>query len=285
MSLFFSNFARKAILKNIAILVFLFAANLSALYATNTYSFGVLPQRSPVLTAKAWNPILEYISSKTGKKLVMQVTRSGEESRAVIIKGGYDFVYSNHIFDPLAKNAHYSVIARPKTEDIAGQIVVAKDSKIQSVSELNNLSVGFPSRAAFVGYLVPIDYLKSNHINVKEVFGGNQEGIIAQLKSAQIQAAAVNSISMRSYAQREKFEFRVLWESPKYHALPISANPKVAKADIKQIQKAFVDMSNDTEGKKILAESSKIINEIEDGFVISNDADYSNYTNFFNKQK
>ncbi len=86
-----------------------------------TYSFGVLPQRSAVLTAQYWNPILDYVRRRTSIALVLKVARSGDESGDLVARGEYDFVYSNHIFQPRMAAAGYKVILRPLTKRYAGR--------------------------------------------------------------------------------------------------------------------------------------------------------------------
>ena len=45
-----------------------------------TFTFGVLSQRSAVLTAQYWNPILDYVKRKTGVDLQLKLARTAPES-------------------------------------------------------------------------------------------------------------------------------------------------------------------------------------------------------------
>src|SRR5512135_1845924 len=171
------------------------------------YSFGVLSQRSAVLTAEYWNPILDYVSRKAGVVLRLKVTRTAPESNTAIAQGEYDFVYSNTVFLPSTSAPGYQVILRPKAEAISGQIVTLEDSPVKTLADLDGREVGFPSKAAFVGYALPMDYLLRQGIAVTAVFGGNQEGIMGQLKAGKVIAAGVNNQVMRSYALREGLRY------------------------------------------------------------------------------
>ena len=106
--------------------------------APKSYSFGVLSQRSAVLTAQYWNPILDHVQRKTGITLVLKVARTAPESNEASERGEYDFVYSNTIFQPKMAIANYQVILRPRDEAITGQIVTLADSPIQSLKDLTN---------------------------------------------------------------------------------------------------------------------------------------------------
>lgn len=250
--------------------------------AGQTYSFGVLSQRSPVLTAEYWNPILAYVGTKAGAELQLKITRTAPESNAAIAKGDYDFVYSNTIFLPSTSVPGYQVILQPRVEAIRGQIVTLDASPIRRLADLDGHVVGFPSRAAFVGYAVPMDHLIREGIKVEPVFGGNQEGIMGQLKAGKVIAAGVNSQVMRTYANREGIAYRVLWESQPYNNLPISAHPRVPKAVAEAVQKAFAGMNDDPVGAKVLAASAAILQQKPPyGFLPASQRDYQNYLDFY----
>lgn len=250
--------------------------------AQTPYTFGVLSQRSAVLTAQYWNPILEYVSHKSGVPLQLRITRTAPESNAAIAKGDYDFVYSNTIFLPATSAPGYQVILRPKADAISAQIVTLDESPVKKLADLQGQIVGFPSRAAFVGYAVPMDKLLRMNIQVNPAFGGNQEGIMGQLKAGKVIAAGVNSQVMRAFAARENLRYRVLWESENFHNLPISAHPRVPKAAQEALRKAVAEMDKDPEGIKVLEASAQVIQQKPPyGFLPATQQDYHNYIDFY----
>lgn len=247
-----------------------------------TYSFGVLSQRSAVLTAQYWNPLLDYVARKTGIELRLKVAHSAPESNEATERGAYDFVYSNTIFQPKMAQADYRVILRPRTEAITGQIVTLADSPIRTLADLADREVGFPSLAAFVGYAVPMDGLLRQHIRVTPVFGGNQEGIMGQLKAGRVIAAGVNNQVMKAFALREQVNYRVLWESAPFHNLPIAAHPRVPAAIVDQVRQTIDRMENDAEGLQVLEATAKVIGQKPPyGFRASQPDDYRSYTEFY----
>jgi len=245
-------------------------------------SFGVLNQRSAVLTAQHWNPILHYISKKTGVTLELKMGKTAPETSAMIGRGEFDFVYSNTIFTPLNAPAGYRVFARPIEPAIQGQIVVPEDSPIQTLKDLDGKEVGFPSVAAFVGYAVPMNALLHAGAKVKPVFAGNQEGIMGQMKAGRVMAAGVNSTVMRDYGRRENYRYRVLWTSEDYFNLPISAHPRVPEKEAAAVRGAFLGMASDPEGLKVLEASAAVIKQQPPyGFVAADDKDYQNYPRYY----
>ncbi len=250
--------------------------------AAQSYSFGVLSQRSAVLTAQYWNPILQHVQRKTGIALELRIARTATESGEATEKGEYDFVYSNHIFHPRMAKSDYRVILKPRDEAIRGQIVTLADSPIESLHDLKDKEVGFPSTGAFVGYAVPMDQLLQQKINVTAVFGGNQEGIMGQLKAGRVAAAGVNDQIMKAFAEREHIQYRVLWQSEPFLNIPIAVHPRVPKKIVDVIRKAIASMGDDPDGAKVLEEAAKVIGQKPPyGFSPSSSADYRNYRDFY----
>jgi phosphonate transport system substrate-binding protein len=250
--------------------------------SAETYSFGVLSQRSAVLTAQYWNPILDYVQRKTGIELVLKLARSAPESSEATERGEYDFVYSNHIFQPKMARANYQVILRPLDEAITGQIVTLADSPIKHLKDLEGRDVGFPSPNAFVGYAVPMDQLLRQGVNVNSIFGGNQEGIMGQLKAGRVIAAGVNNQVMKTFAQREQIQYRVLWESARFYNLPIAVHPRVSKASAAAVRAAIDGMEVDPDGLRVLEATAQTIGQKPPyGFRASSPEDYKSYTDFY----
>lgn len=263
-------------------LVLLLSLPASSPAGAEPFSFGVLSQRSALLTAQYWNPILEHVQKKTGIVLMLKVARTAPESNEATARGDYDFVYSNTIFLPKMAQANYQVILRPLEEAISGQIVTLADSPIRTLKDLEGKEVGFPSQAAFVGYAVPMDQLLRQGINVTPVFGGNQEGIMAQLKLGRVPAAGVNSQVMKAFASRENLRYRVLWESAAYQNIPIAAHPRVPKVVVAAVRGAIDGMENDDEGRRILAATAQIVGQKPPyGFRASGPEDYRSYVEFY----
>ncbi len=246
------------------------------------YSFGVLSQRSAVLTAQYWNPILDYVEKKAGVRLNLKVARTAPESNEATERGEYDFVYSNTIFQSKMAQANYQVILRPLDEAITGQIVTLEDSSLRSIKDLDGKEVGFPSLAAFVGYAVPMDGLLRQGVTVTPVFGGNQEGIMGQLKAGRVIAAGVNNQAMKAFASRENVRYRVLWESPSFLNLPVAAHPRVPPAVVAAVRAALDGMDSEPASLKVLEASAQIIGQKPPfGLRAATQADYQSYIDFY----
>ena len=260
----------------------LLIAGVRQVSANEIRSFGVQNQRSAVLTARYWNPILQYVSKKSGVVLELRMAKTALESAAMIGRGEFDFAYSNHIFSPNHARVGYRVLAHSIEPAIQGQIVVPQDSPIQSLKELQGKEVGFPSSAAFVGYAVPMNALLRAGVKVRPVFAGNQEGIMGQLKAGRVRAAGVNSSVMRDYGRRENYKYRVLWISEEYRNLPISVHPRVPAGEVAAVREALLGMAADPDGLKVLQASAAVISHPPPyGFVAADARQYRNYLEYY----
>ena len=254
----------------------------AAIAQEKPYAFNVLNQRSIALTAQYWNPILTYVTSKTGIPLELKLAKTAKEGNAAAEKGAYDFLYTNHFFTPERDKLGYRVIARPAGPGIKSQIVVPADSAVKTLSDLEGKDVAFVSPDGFTGYWLAYDALLAAKVKVNVVFTGNQEASSAQLKVNKVAAAGVNSTIMARYGRREAFEYRALWTSELFQDLCIMANPKVPADKTAAIANALVGMLKDPMGRKILEDGAELLKSAgELGFVIAENKDYDNYRAFY----
>jgi phosphonate transport system substrate-binding protein len=207
--------------------------------------FGVLNQQSPSLTAERWNPVLHYVSTVSGVPLKLAMGRTVQETNTMMGRGEFDFVFTNHNFQPEFDDIPFTVIARWAGDPIRAVIAVPMDSPVQRLADLSDRRVSFPSADAFVGYAVPMLALRKAGVSVETVYGGNQEGSLAQLKAGWVAAAAVNSRYLRRYMDREGVRFREVYLSDPYPDLAVIAHPRVPATTVDRVRKALLGMASD----------------------------------------
>lgn len=214
--------------------------------------FGVLNQQSPALTAERWNPILHHVTTVSGVPLRMKMGGTVQETNAMMGRGDFDFVFTNHNFQTEFDRIGFKVIARWAGEPIHTVIAVPADSPIRHLRELDGKRVSFPSTDAFVGYAVPLVALKRAGVRVEQVFGGNQEGTLAQVKAKRVEAGAVNSRFLGQYAERENARFREIYVSEGFPDLAVIAHPRVPAATVEAVRRALLGMSRDPGAAPVL---------------------------------
>ena len=246
------------------------------------YRFSPVNQYDINLTAAYWNPIISYVSEKSGVKLSLKIGRTSADTTSYVLAKEVEFVFTNHLFSPEREKLGWRVFGRRNTPPIQGQIVVPAESPIQHIRELKDMSVAFPGPEAFIAYKVPYAHLLHEGLNVNVVFGGNMNGAIAQLFAGKVQAVGGNSQLLESYATREKKSFRVLWTSEPYYDLALMASGKVSDATLKAVANAFMQMKNDPRGREILHESAAKVGLDKDAYFIPSDgSEYASYRRFY----
>lgn len=231
-------------------------------------AFGVLNQQSPALTAERWNPILHYASVASGVPLHLKMGRTVQETDAMMARGDFDFVFTNHNFQAEFDGMGFKVVARWAGEPIRAVIAVPDDSPVQTLHDLKGKRVSFPSTDAFVAYAVPLVALKRAGVRVEEVFGGNQDGTLAQLKARRVEAGAVNSRFLTQYAEREHVRFREIYVSEGFPDLAVIAHPRVPAATVERVRAALLRMASDPAAAPVLSLAKS------KGFEPATDRDY-----------
>lgn len=247
-----------------------------------TYKFSPVNLYGINLTAEYWNPIIAYVSEKSGVKLDLKIGRTSADTTSFVLAQEVDFVFSNHLFSPEREKMGWTVFARRLTPPVHGQIVVPADSPITDVAQLDAKEISFPGPEALVSYKYPYAFLLSKKIAAKPVFGGNTDGALAQLFSGKVSAAGVNSQLVEGYARREGKKYRVLWSSEPLHDLALMRSSRVPDKDARAVAKAFIDMGRDPKGREVLEQASKAVGlTVEAQFVASDGSEYGAYRDFY----
>lgn len=266
-----------------AITLLLAAAGLALpALAQTEYHFSPVNQANIATAASYWNPIVAYVSEKSGVKLSLKLGRTSADTTAYVLAQEVEFAFTNHLFSPEREQMGWKVFGRRNTPPLHGQIVVAADSPVKSLAQLDGKEIGFPGPEAFVAYKTTYAQLLQQKVNVRAVFGGNMDGAFAQLFSGKVAAVGANSQLVEGYTKREGKQFRVLWSSEPYHDLALMVSPKVPARDAQAVAKAFIGMAQDPQGREILASGAKLVGLPADAvFVASDGQEYASYRRFY----
>jgi phosphonate transport system substrate-binding protein len=245
------------------------------------YHFSPVNQYNLQLSARFWNPIVRYVSHKSGVRLNLKLGRTAADTTSFILTREVDFAFTNHLFSPERMTMGWTVFGRRDAAPVRGQIVVPADSPVRSLAELAGSTVVFPGKEALIGYKLPYAQLLREKVPVTTVFAGNSDAAFTQLFSGRAQAAGANSQLVQNYAGREHKAFRVLWSSAPLNDLALMASTRVPAARVRAVAQAFLGMGRDPEGRRILAAAAALVHEPEPvSFVPATDADYVAYRHF-----
>jgi phosphonate transport system substrate-binding protein len=246
------------------------------------YRFSPVNQHGLALTAAYWNPIIAYVSEKSGVKLQLKIGRTSADTTAYVLAQEVEFIFSNHLFSPEREALGWKVFGRRLTPAVHGQLLVPEDSPITDAAQLAGKEVAFAGPEALVAYKFPAAYLMQRKIEFKTVFGGNMDGALAQMFSGKVAAVGANSQLAEGYARRENRKYRVLWSGPAVHDLALMSAAKVPDKAQKAVARAFVGMHVDPKGREILQQASQQVGLTSEAYFIASDgAEYASYRDFY----
>jgi phosphonate transport system substrate-binding protein len=246
------------------------------------YRFSPVNQYGINLTAAYWNPIISYVSEKSGVRLQLKIGRTSADTTAYVLAQEVEFVFSNHLFSPEREQLGWKVFARRMTPPVYSQIIVAADSPFTDLTQLAGKNVVYAGPEALVAYKMPAAQLVARKIDAKTVYGGNMDGALAQLFSGTASAAGANSQLAEGYARREGKKYRVLWSSQPLHDLALMSASKVPEKVRSAVAKAFIGMQSDAKGRQILEQASNQVGlSAEASFVSSDGSEYATYRDFY----
>ena len=266
----------------IAHLPALLLAGTAAAATPPVYNFSPVNQYNLQVSASFWNPIVRYVSQKSGVTLNLKLGRTSADTTSFVLAREVDFAFTNHLFSPERSKMGWTVFGRRNAAPVRAQIVVAADSKVSSLKELGDSIVAFPGPEALIAYKVAYSQLLRENVPVTVAFAGNMDAAFTQLFSGRAKAAGANSQLVQNYSGRENKKFRVLWSSAPFNDLALMASPRVPKDQVRAVAAAFLGMQSDPEGRRILAAASELVHAPEPlSFIAATDADYAAYRRFY----
>jgi len=266
----------------LAVVACLFTAGAVRAGTMPTYAFSPVNQYNLKVSASFWNPIIRYVSQKSGVRLNLKLGRTSADTTSYVLAREVDFAFTNHLFSPDRARLGWTVFGRRNGPPLRAQIVVPADSSMTSLAQLAGESVAFPGPEAILAYKVAQAQLQRRHIPVDVIFAGNMDAAFTQLFAGKATAVGATSQLAQNYQRREHKSFRVLWSSAPFNDLALMASPRVPADHVRAVAQAFFGMDTDPEGRRILAAAAELVHEQAPiSFVAAGDADYAAYRAFY----
>lgn len=117
------------------------------------YTFGVVPQQSPVKLFKKWKPFVDYLSKETGHEIILKTEKSIAQFEKVLYDGGYDFAYMNP-YHYVVANRTMLYEAKIRADKMIRGILVSQGNSLTSLLEKKDAKFLFPSPNAFAATLL-----------------------------------------------------------------------------------------------------------------------------------
>lgn len=221
--------------------------------AKEVYSFGIVPQQSVSKLARIWGPIFKYLENETGYKIRFSTAKTIPVFEKALAEGKYDFAYMNpYHYVVYHKHSGYKAFAKAKDKKIRGILVVHKDSKIKSISELNNKVLAFPSPLAFAASLLPRTELSKQNIYITPRYVSSHDSVYQNIAAKNFVAGGGVIRTFKAVAPEVSSQLRILYKTPGYTPHAFAYHPRVSSAVKNSLARVMRNMDKTPEGKKLL---------------------------------
>lgn len=226
--------------------------NINTGSSKNAFLVGIIPQQSAKKITLLWQPLLGYLSQKTGYSFQLHGTPDIPSFEKHLLAGKFDIVYTNpRLYIESQRHVGYEPIVKESNKKLVGIILVRKDSSINTVYDLQNKSFVSPAHA-FAASIVPELNLISMGIKVKNFYVSTHDQGYALVVQKKIDAAGgvFRTFAITSPAIRK--QLKILWQSPGLTPHAFAIHPRISRVIAQKITNALVNMHQDKKGKKIL---------------------------------
>lgn len=232
----------------------IFATFLTALpaHAAETIRVGVVPQFDLRRIDSVWGPLLDDLQRRTGLSFHLDVPPNIPSFEKSLMAGEYDLAYMNPYHYVMArKRQGYVPLIRDHGGDLTGIIVVAKESPITQVSQLDGKVVAFPAPNAMGAALMPrAEFARKFHITVSEKYVKSHSSTYLAVILGEADAAGGIPATLAQLPEPSRDKLRIVHETESFPPHPLAAHPRLTESRRAQIATAFLALSNTPEGRE-----------------------------------
>lgn len=238
----------------IKILVIAFMLGLFSIQAHAELILARAPQLSSTVLANIWTPYVEYLSEQTGETIKLRLYPNRESFEKDIALGEVDMIFGNPAYAVVGKLKHgYEPLIRSDKKRLKGIIVVRKESPIQSVKDLKDKSIVFPSRTAFAASLYIRDQLDNvEKISYEEAYVSTHDNVYRGVLVGKYVAGGGIKRTLEREPKELKDKLRIIYETPGVKPHPLVVHPKVSVKLRSAILRATLALNESESGRKML---------------------------------
>ncbi len=187
-------------------------------YAPKTIKVAILPLYSPLTIYKRYEPLMRYLSEKTGYEFKLVIPKNFEEFIQIVSEGKVDFSYQNpYVFSILSKKYPVKALAITIGEDcnqdegicgderFRGIIITRKDSNINKIESLKGKRIMIVSPTSAGGFLSQKLYLEKKGFNLTKDFklidAKRQEKVIIGVYKGEADAGFIREAALSVWAE------------------------------------------------------------------------------------
>ncbi len=235
----------------ISLAAFAFGAPAMASDANHGQSltFGIVPQQSATRLAQVWLPLLDHLAKATDVKIRFATAKDIPTFEACLANGAYDVAYMNpYHFTMFNQLVGYRAFARQANKKLRGLVVVRKDSKYETLEDLDGTTVAFPSPAAFGASVIPRAEMKRREMAVEPAYVKSHDSVYRSVVAGLFPAGGG---VLRTYGNVPAVlsdQLRVLYKTNSYTPHAFAAHPRVETKMIERLVENMIAMNAEDTG-------------------------------------
>lgn len=226
---------------------------------------GVAAILSPQGTAQSYQPLIDYLSRKTGKPAILVQRKTYQELNDLLARNVVDlgFICTGAYVEGV-RNGIMSLLVVPR---INGKItyrsffIVPAASEAREFTDLRGKVFAFTDPLSNTGYRYPLSLLQGMGQQPETFFGRtiftySHDRSIAAVMEGLADGASVDSLVYEFAGKRNPEIFsrmRVIWESPEFGIPPVVVPRSIPPAQKAVLKELLLGMHRDAEGEKALA--------------------------------
>jgi len=219
---------------------------------------------SPEQTINAYQALMDYISIKLNRPVLMKQRKTYQETNELLGAGRLDAaIICSGAYVIARRQYGIELLAMPVingTPTYRSYIIVQRDSPIQSIEELKGKSFAFTDPLSNTGYLFPFYYLISKGFRAesffsKTLFTYSHDNSIEAVAEGVVDGAAVDHLIydyMKTIEPRMISKTRVIHKSPPFGSPPIVVPRGIDPGLKNSLRGVFLNLDSDPRGKEIL---------------------------------
>ena len=223
-------------------------------YGKNTVKIAHLPLYSAITLFDRFDPLMRYLSRKTGYEFKLVVPKDFEDFFDIVKRGEVEFSYSNpYIYIQLADGGHLRAFATtiiPASGDIfRGVIITHKDSSIRSLDDLKGKDVMVVSYKSAGGFLAQKLFLQENGIDVFRDLhlreGKRQEEVILNVYRRAVDAGFVRETALDVLKEEiDLSRIRIVATTAYIANWPFAATKSAPERLTEQVRKSLLEIDD-----------------------------------------
>jgi len=220
-----------------------------------TLTLAIVPQQSAAKVMELWTPVADYLSSHSGYRVEIVTTRDIPTFEQGLKEGKFDLAYMNpYHYTKAHESPGYQAFAREADRKLQGLLVVAKDSPITHIAQLNGQTLAFPAPGSFAATMLPLAALKAAHVTVTPTYVSSHDSVYLAVAKGLFPAGGGVKGTLEKMPTEVSAKLRILWTTAPYTPHAFAARPGLERRTVAAISATLFGMAHNPQGKAALAQ-------------------------------